>query len=80
MDLETLGHAAATYQRDPREIAAGVLVVQAERAAAEGAILPREAQPAMRLNDLAYYDRADIVAGVQWLVSRDVEKQGKVRA
>jgi len=67
LDLESLGHAAATYQRDPREIAAAIAVVQAERAAAENRPIPHEAAPALSLNGVPYFQADEIVAAIGWL-------------
>jgi hypothetical protein len=73
-DLQTLGHAAAIYQRDPREIEAALLVVQAETAAAAGDPIPQRARPALRLNGLAYFVAAEIVAAVRWLAGREQQE------
>lgn len=73
-DLQSLGHAAATYQRDPREIAAALGVIQAERAAAENRPIPHEAKPALILNDVPYFGTDEIVLAIGWLAQRDAEK------
>lgn len=77
MDLESLGHAAATYQQDPRIISHGVLVVQAEKALAAGQRIPHEAKPALRLNGVAYFEADEIVAAIGWLAQHDAEEAKK---
>lgn len=74
MNLETLAHAAATYQRHPRELAAGVHVAQAEAAEKAGERIPSGPTPALILNGLKYFHVLDIEAGVDWLRRRDAEK------
>jgi hypothetical protein len=74
LDLESLGHAAATYQRDPRAIESALRVVQAEAAYAAGKAIPGAAIPALRLNGLPYFAADDIVAAIGWLAKSDAER------
>lgn len=74
MDLQSLGHAAATYQRDPRVIESALHAVQADLAAAVGAPIPREAQPALTLNGLPYFHTNHIAAAIAWLVERETRE------
>jgi len=76
--LESLGHAAGTYQRDPREIAFAVLMVQLEKAQAAGREFPSsEAIPALRLNDVAYYYTDEIADAIRWLSNFDAMSRRK---
>ena len=74
MDLQSLGHAAAMYQRDPRVIRSALAVVQAEKAAAAGTDIPHEATPVLTLNGVQYFAADEIVAALGWLTQRDAEK------
>lgn len=58
LDLQSLGHAAAMYQRSPRE-----LLVALSTAA-----------PALRLNGVAYYRADQIEDAVAWLVKHDAQQ------
>jgi hypothetical protein len=53
MNLESLGHAAGTYQRSPQEI--------------KLSLCARRAAPALTLNEIDYYQADDIVKAVRWL-------------
>lgn len=79
-DLETLGHAASVYQRDPREIEAALAVVQAEAALAAGSPIPQRARPTLRLNGLSYFDTDDIALAIAWLVEHAANQTAEVRA
>jgi len=74
MNLQSLGHAAGLYQRDPRELAAMLPAVQAQAAAAAGKPVSREATPALRLNGIAYYEADEIIAAVALLARLDAER------
>ncbi len=74
MDLQTLGFAAATYQRDPRLFETAILVVQAERAYAAGEPIPHAAQPAMILNGKRYFATDEIVGAIAWIAKSEAEK------
>ena len=74
MDLETLGHAAATYQRNPRLIGVGIRAVQRERARAASEPIPVAAVPELRLNDVAYFSVDDVAAAVAWLSAYEAEE------
>lgn len=67
LDLQTVGDAAATYQRDPRQIEAGLRAVQAERAIAMGVAAPPVAVAALTLNGVAYFRCDEIAKAVAWL-------------
>ena len=73
-DLQTLGFAAATFQRDPRTIEAGIRAVQVERAGEAGKPIPHNAQPAMVLNGKRYFLSDEIIAAVTWLAKNEAEK------
>ena len=73
-DLQTLGFAAATFQRDPRIIEAGIRAVQVERAVEAGKPIPRNAQPAMILNGKRYFLSDEIIAAVTWLAECEAEE------
>ena len=60
MDLESLGHAAAAYQQDPRVIAACLKAVGVT-------------EPHLRLNGVAYYRVDDIVSAIQHLATIDAK-------
>jgi hypothetical protein len=74
MDLESLGHAAATFQRDPRLIANALWAVQAEAAAAAARPIPHEATPTLRLNGIPYFLADEVVAAIGWMAKNDAEK------
>ena len=64
MDLQSLGHAAAMYQQDPRIIDASLTAVQAA--------------PQLILNGVRYFRVDDIVRALGWLAERDArESQAK---
>ena len=67
MNLESLGHAAGVYQRDPRLIKAGLQVVQGKY----------EAVPALTLNGIAYFHVNEIVSAIGWLASNDARAAAK---
>ena len=77
MDLQTLGYAAATFQRDPRTITAALAVVQAVRAGAAGEPIPRQAQPSMVLNGKRYFHSDEIVDAITWLTKNEAENVAK---
>ncbi len=63
-ELETLGHAAATYQQDPRIVEAALQAVQGKRPAV----------PVLVLDDLRYFAADDIAAAIRWLAENDAKK------
>jgi len=73
-DLETIGHAAATFQRHPAYILAALAGVQAEGDLAAGLPISHEATPVLRLDGLAYFRAGDIVRAIAFLSQRDAEK------
>ena len=79
MELESLGHAAATYQRDPRLIKFALKVVQAEAALAAGKPIPGTATPALVLNGVPYFQADEIVAAIGWLAENDA-KEARAKA
>jgi hypothetical protein len=80
MDLQSLGHAAATFQRDPRVISAGLLAVQADEAFAAGQPIPHEVRPALRLNGVPYFEADQIVAAIGWLAESDARQAAATAA
>jgi hypothetical protein len=74
MELQSLSHAAAMYQRDPRQIEHGVLVVQAEAALAAKLPIPKAAAPALTLNGLKYFSADEIAKAIVWLKKHDAEE------
>jgi hypothetical protein len=56
-NLETIGHAAATYQRDPRSIKRALAEVQGQS----------PPQPALTLNGLPYFTVDDIAKAIGWM-------------
>ncbi|NLF08215.1 MAG: hypothetical protein GX594_09580 [Pirellulaceae bacterium] len=79
LDLQSLGHAAATYQRDPRAIRAALRVVQAEAAVAVGKPIPPEACPALTLNGVPYFPADEIVKAIGTLAESDAENARRSR-
>jgi len=79
LDLQSLGHAAATYQRDPRAIQSALRVVQVEAAYAVNQPIPQEAKPTLRLNGVAYFEADEIVAAIGWLAENDA-KEARAKA
>ncbi len=63
-DLQTLDHAAATYQRDPRIIEAALEAVQGKRLAV----------PELVLDDMRYFSADDVAAAIAWLAENDAKK------
>jgi hypothetical protein len=53
MNLESLGHAAGTYQRSPSEIRLALCAIKSA--------------PALTLNEIDYYQANDVVRAVKWL-------------
>jgi len=53
MNLQTLGHAAGTYQRSPQEIRLALCAIKSA--------------PALTLNLLDYYNVDDVTKAVKWL-------------
>jgi hypothetical protein len=73
-DLMSLGHAAGTFQRDPRAIRAALAVVQAEAAYAAGEPIPHEAVPPLILNGVAYFAADEVVKAIGWLAENDAKE------
>ncbi len=71
MNLESLGHAAAVHQLDPRIIEVGLKVVQGD---------PMQARPAMTLNGLRYFTVDDIVKAVAWVREYEADRARKEAA
>jgi hypothetical protein len=71
MDLQSLGDAAAMYQRDPRELAAALAVVQAQTAAALGGPVSTRAVPMLVLNGVPYFKSSDVAEAAAWLARHD---------
>ena len=60
MNLQTLGHAAAIFQRDPRLI--------------EVALRAIGAKPKLVLNGIAHYLADEVVAAIAWLAEHDARQ------
>jgi len=73
-DLQSLGHAAATYQRDPRIIKSALAVVQAKSSLAANKPIPQEARPTLTLNGVAYFEANEIVKAIGLLAESDAQK------
>ena len=80
MDLQTLGNAAALYQRDPRIIETALDAVAAQRALAAKRPIPQRAAPVLRLNGIPYYTSAEISDAINFLQKLDAKKQAEVEA
>jgi hypothetical protein len=78
MELLSIGHAAGLYQKSPKIIKAAIRVVQLKRAGAVGDPLPREAQPQLVLNDVDYYNVADVTDAIGWL-AEEAAKDTRLR-
>jgi hypothetical protein len=61
MDLQSLGHAAATFQTDPRIIRVALKAVQGKS----------EPEPALILNGLKYFKADEIVEAIKWIAEHD---------
>lgn len=64
MELMTLGHAAATFQQDPRLIEVALRAVQVRD----------PAEPELVLNGLRYFKTEEIVAAVGWIAERHARR------
>ena len=73
-DLQTLNFAAATFQRDPRLLEAGIAAIQAERAVLAGTPRSPDAVPELILNGKRYYRTDDVVEAIAWLSRHDAEE------
>ena len=80
MDLQTVGFAAATYQRDMRLFEPAIHAVQAEKALASKQPIPQKAVPALTLNGLRYFFSDEVVAAVGFLSKLDAKKKAEVEA
>ena len=72
-DLQSLGHAAGTFQKDPKLIAIGLKLAAAETAARTGERI-RKPEPPLVLNGVSYYPAAEVVAAIAALAKLDAEK------
>jgi hypothetical protein len=63
MNLQSLGHAAALFQQDPRIIRVAIKAVQ----------LKTEPAPALTLDGIEYFTTDDIVSAVKWLAENDAK-------
>jgi hypothetical protein len=79
MDLQSLGHAAATFQRAPRVIELALQAVQNEAALACGETRSRPGGPraVLTLNGLKYYRADEIASAIAWLAKADAERARK---
>ena len=73
--LVSLGHAAALYQRDPRELLAALAVVQAEEAYHDGLPIRQTARPALELNGVAFFVADEVARAVGWLAESDAKSR-----
>lgn len=69
-DLQSLGHAAAVYQQDPRLIELAISAVQVKNSA----------EPALALNGLRYFRTDDVVAAIGWIAEHAARRAAEAAA